>query len=290
MVLEFQRADRMRDAFDGVRLAVGVVVARIDRPFGAGARMLGMQDAIEHGVAQVDVAGGHVDFRAQHARAVRKFAGLHAAEQVEVFLHRAVAERRVLAGFRQRAAVDADLFLRLVVDIGMAGLDQALGPVVQAVEIVRGVIEIGSPVIAEPVHVGLDGIDIFLLFLGRVGVVEAQVAVAGKFLRDAEIKGNRLGMADVQIAVRLRRESGHDPAVLLGVEIGLDDVADEIAPRLCRCRFCGHYGFPLGFKRPFCQIRPGPPSLLCHQRGFSYAPFLLYTTRRSCIGLAPSND
>jgi hypothetical protein len=26
------------------------------------------------------------------------------------------------------------------------------------------------------VHVGLDGIDIFLLFLGRVGVVEAQMA------------------------------------------------------------------------------------------------------------------
>ena len=199
-----------------------------------------MQDAIEHGVAQVDVAGGHVDLRAQHARAVRKFARLHAPKQVEIFVHRAVAERRVLAGFRQRAALDADFFLRLVVDIGVAGLDQAFRPVVQAVEIVRGVIEIGSPVIAEPVHVGLDGIDIFLLFLGRVGVVEAQMALAGKLLRDAEIQGNRLGMADVQIAVRLRRKSGHDPAVLLGGEVGLHDVADEIAPCFGRCRFCGH--------------------------------------------------
>ena len=175
-----------------------------------------MQDAVEHGVAQVDVAGGHVDPGAQHARAVREFARLHAPEEVEIFLHWAVAERRVLAGLRQRAAVDADFFLRLVVDIGVAGLDQALGPVIQAVEIVRGVIEIGSPVVAEPVHVGLDGIDIFLLFPGRVGVVEAQMALAGELLRDAEIQGNRLGMADVQIAVRLRRESGHDPAVFLG--------------------------------------------------------------------------
>ena len=33
VVLEFQRADRMRDALDRVGLAVGVVVARIDRPF-----------------------------------------------------------------------------------------------------------------------------------------------------------------------------------------------------------------------------------------------------------------
>ena len=42
VVLEFQRADRMRNAFNGVRLAVGIVVARIDRPFGASARVLGM--------------------------------------------------------------------------------------------------------------------------------------------------------------------------------------------------------------------------------------------------------
>ncbi len=104
VILEFQRADRMRDALDGVRLAVGVVVARIDRPFVAGARMMRMQDAVEHGIAQIDVARGHVDLRPQHARAVREFAGLHAAEQVEVFLDRAVAERRVLAGLGQRAA------------------------------------------------------------------------------------------------------------------------------------------------------------------------------------------
>ena len=151
----------------------------------------------------------------------------------------------------------ADFLLRLVVDIGVAGLDQALRPVVQALEIVRGVIEIGSPVIAEPVHVGLDGIDIFLLFLGRVGVVEAQMALAGKFLRDAEIKGNRLGMADVQVAVRLRRESGHDPAVLFGGEIGLHDVADEIAPCFCRCRFSGH---PDSLRLSFLPQASRPPS------------------------------
>ena len=104
VVLELQRADRMRNALDRVRLSVGIVVARIDRPFVAGARMGGVQDAIEHGVAQVDVAGGHVDLGAQHARAVRKLTRLHAAEQVEVFLHRAVAKRAVLAGLGERAA------------------------------------------------------------------------------------------------------------------------------------------------------------------------------------------
>jgi hypothetical protein len=33
--------------------------------------------------------------------------------------------------------------------------------------------------------------------------------------------------------------------VLFGREIGLDDVADEIAPRFCRYRFCGHSEFLL---------------------------------------------
>ena len=240
VILELQRADRMGDALDRVGLAVRVIVARIDRPDVAGARMGGVQDAVEHGIAQVDVAGGHVDLGAQHPGAVGKLAGLHAAEQIEVFLHAAVAERAVLAGLGQRAALDADFLLRLVVDIGMAVPDQALGPAVKPLEIVRGIIEVGSPVVAEPVHVGLNRIDIFLLFPGRIGVVEAQVAAPGKFLRDAEIQRDRLGVADVQIAVRLRREARHDLRVLFGVEIGLDDVANEIASRLCRHRFCCH--------------------------------------------------
>src|SRR5439155_13910645 len=91
----------------------------------------------------------------------------------------------------------------------------------------------------------------------RIGIVEAQMAFSGKFLRDAEVERDRLGVADVQIAVRLRREAGDDQAVLLGVEIGLDDVANEVAPRLCRYRFSGHSGFLVG---PFCQIRPRQPS------------------------------
>ena len=177
----------------------------------------------------------------------------------------------------------ADLLLRLVVDIGVAGLDQALGPVVQPLEIVGGVEEVGSPVVAEPVHVGLDGIDIFLLFLGRVGVVEAQMAAAGEFLRDAEIERDRLGVADVQIAVRLRRESGHDPAVLFGGEIGLDDVANEIAPRLCRYRFCGHYRFLFGIQADL--LPNSPPS--------SQARFAHWATtlvmHRSCYTPRPSH-
>ena len=145
---------------------------------------------------------------------------------------RAVAERAVLAGLGQRAAGDAHLLLRLVVDIGVAGADQVLGPFVEPLEIVRGVIEVLAPIEAEPAHVALDGVDVLLLFPGRVGVVEAQVAAAAELLGDAEIEADRLGVADVEIAVRLGRKAGDHAAVALGVEVGLDDVADEVAPRL----------------------------------------------------------
>ena len=126
----------------------------------------------------------HVDLGAQHARAVREFAGAHAAEQVEVLLHAALAERAVLARLGQRAAGRAHLLLGLVVDIGLAGADQVLGPAVEPLEIVRRVIEVLAPVEAEPAHVRFDRVDVFLLFLGRIGVVEAQIAVAAELLRD----------------------------------------------------------------------------------------------------------
>ena len=70
-----------------------------------------------------------------------------------------------------------------------------------------------APIEAEPVHVALDGVDVFLLFLGRIGVVEAQIAVAAELLRDAEIQADRLGVADMQIAVRLGRKAGDDRLV-----------------------------------------------------------------------------
>ncbi len=56
-------------------------------------------------------------------------------------------------------------------------------------------------------QVSLDGVDILLLFLLRIGVVEAQVGLAAKLVRKAEINADGLGVADVQIAVGLRRKA-----------------------------------------------------------------------------------
>ena len=160
------------------------------RSAAAGARMLGMQNAVEHWIAQVDVAGAHVDLGAQHARTVRKLAGAHAAEEIEILLDAADAVRAFGACLGERAAGEPHLLLGLVVHVGLAGPNQVLGPCVELLEIIRRVIMVLPPIEAEPAHVAHDGIDIFLLFLGRVGVVEAQVAMAAEFLGNAEIETN----------------------------------------------------------------------------------------------------
>jgi hypothetical protein len=187
MVLELERAKRMADALDAIGQAVRPVIRRVDAPLVAGAVVVDPADPVHHRVAQVQVRRAHVDLRAQHVRAVLVLAIPHAAKEGEVLLGGAVAPRRILARLGKAAARGADLVRALAVDVGPAGLDQGLGEFVQPAEVVGGVVVGVSPIEAEPLHAFLDGIDVLLLLLFRVGVVEAQVAGATVLLGDAEI-------------------------------------------------------------------------------------------------------
>ncbi len=196
--------------------------------------MGGFLDAVEHRVAHVDIGRGHVDPGAKAAAALGEFAGAHAREQVEVLLDASLAAGAIFSGFGQGAAVFADLVGRQVVDVGPPVLDQLHRPVVELLEVVGGVVEVLPPVEAEPADVAYDRLDVFRLFLGGIGVIEAQVAAAAVLQGDGEIETDRLGVADVQVAVRLGREAGDDAAVVLALfEVPGDDVADEIGSRSC---------------------------------------------------------
>src|SRR5208283_3096969 len=83
----------------------------------------------------------------------------------------------------------------------------------------------------EPVHVLLDGVHVLDVFLGRVGVVHAQVADAVEFVGDAEVEADAFGVADVQVTVRLRRKAGVYARIFLFGHVRGDDVADEIGRR-----------------------------------------------------------
>ena len=229
MVLEFQRAERMRHALDAIGQAVRPVVRRVDAPLVARAVVVRMPDAVHHRVAQVHVGRAHVDLRAQYVRAVRMFAVAHLGEQAPAFGRSAVAVGRIAAGLGERAAIRAQLVGRLRVDIGMAALDQRLRELIQPVEIVGRVVLVRPPLEAEPAHRLLDRVDILLLFLRRVGVVEAQVAAPAVLGGEAEVEADRLRMPEMKIAVRLGRKARHHRLVLAGGEIRLDDLTDEVA-------------------------------------------------------------
>ena len=53
---KFERTQGMRDAFDGIGNAMRVVVHRVDAPFVAGVVVMGAADAVDDGVAHIDVA------------------------------------------------------------------------------------------------------------------------------------------------------------------------------------------------------------------------------------------
>ena len=54
----------------------------------------------------------------------------------------------------------------------------------------------------------LYSVHVLHVFLGRIGVVHSQIADSAKLFRRAKVDADSLGVADVQIAVRLRRKTG----------------------------------------------------------------------------------
>ena len=156
----------------------------------------------------------------------------------------------------------ADLLRRLVVDVGLAGPDEVDGPVVELREVARGVVEVLAPVEPQPADVALDGVDVLLLLLGRIGVVEAQVAAAAELVGDAEVDADRLDVTDVEVTVRLGREARDDAADASFAEVGGDDLADEVAALGRGRRLGGHAREPsTGRGRtPRRRSRPACPS------------------------------
>ena len=212
----------------------------------------GAQDAVHQRIAQVQVWRRHVDLGAQRARAVRKFAGAHALEQVEVLFDAAIAIGAFFAGLGERSAILANFFGAQVADVGLALLDQLDRPIEELVEVVGGVIE-AVPLVAQPVHVANDGVDVLLLFLLGIGVVEAQVGLAAEFRSQAKVQIGGLGVAEVQIAVGLGRKAGlHASGELVGLEVGNNDVADEIRSFGCfRRRLGGRLHLGIGWIHDF---------------------------------------
>ena len=72
-----------------------------------------------------------------------------------------------------------------------------------------------SPLEAQPFDVVENVLHILGIFLARIGIVESQVADTVIALSHTKVHANGLGMANMQVAVGLRWETGLDAAVVL---------------------------------------------------------------------------
>ena len=78
-------------------------------------------------------------------------------------------------------------------------------------------------------NIFLDRIYVFGLFLRRIGVIIAQVALAAIFYGNIEIDANSFGVANMQITIWLRREASMDPVKTTGRKILIHSLADKIS-------------------------------------------------------------
>ena len=84
------------------------------------------------------------------------------------------------------------------------------------------------PAESQPTDIVLDGIDEFLAFLERIGVIEAEIAMTPVFFRQSEIQADRLGVADMEVAIGFRRKTGMHPAAMFaGGQVPGNHLANE---------------------------------------------------------------
>ena len=107
----------------------------------------------------------------------------------------------------------------MLVDVGLTTFDQFYGKIPKLLEVIGSVVFV-TPLVAKPLDVLFDGIDVLHVLLGGVGVVEAQVAHAAVLCSDAEVEADGLGVANVEVTVRLWGKTClHASAVLAVTEV-----------------------------------------------------------------------
>mmetsp|Transcript_3780 Transcript_3780/g.10537 ORF Transcript_3780/g.10537 Transcript_3780/m.10537 type:complete len:363 (-) Transcript_3780:291-1379(-) len=207
-VLVLDGAERMGHSLDGVHARAGEVVGRVGLVGGARSMVRRLDLAtVEHRVAQALVFALHVHPATDAALQALRAAGEHLLPQTQVLLHGVLAP----GAFDARVALLPHLVHLGVVDVGLAFLDDSLHQLLQLGEVVRRVRHLVREDL-ECGEVGLDALLELVLLFARVGVVEAEEHLAVVVLRVVEVEHGRLGMANVEVAARLRREAGADLA------------------------------------------------------------------------------
>ena len=156
IVLELEGAQGMRDAFNGVREAMGEIIHRVNAPLVARAIMMGVSDSIQDRIAHDHVRRRHVDSGPQDMRAVLKLAGSHPRKEIETLADRPVPIGTLATVLGNSPSVLANLAFSRAVNVCLPTLDELYRVVVQPLEVIRGVERRITPIKAEPANIILN--------------------------------------------------------------------------------------------------------------------------------------
>ena len=172
------------------RETVGKIIHGINAPVIAGAVVVGVQDAVHHRVAHIQIGRGHIDLCPQHTGAVREFARRACARTGPDFPPPTGCDK----GCPCPARSSVPRYSRIssggqIADIGLPSLINCTAYSIELFKIIRGIIQPVLPIKSQPAHILLNGFHIFHLFFGRIGVVEAQIAEAAVFAQPGRNSG-----------------------------------------------------------------------------------------------------
>ena len=113
--------------------------------------------------------------------------------------------------------------------VGVALVHELQGVGVELIEVIGGEVQTIFPVESQPPDIPLDPLyEVHVLRLW-IRVVEPEVAQAAILFRHPEIQADRLGVADMEIAVWFGGKSSHHLAPELpALHVRVDDLAYEI--------------------------------------------------------------
>mmetsp|Transcript_15555 Transcript_15555/g.39607 ORF Transcript_15555/g.39607 Transcript_15555/m.39607 type:complete len:576 (+) Transcript_15555:645-2372(+) len=224
--LELEGAQGVRDLLQRVHDTVGEVVGWVDAPLVTRVRVSAELDAVRDEVVHVKVVVPHVHLHPERGLSLIHETQAHVLEELERLRDGPVAPRAILL---QRAVL-RNLVARLVVHVGVARFYELHREGVQLIEVVARVsYPIWLP--AHPRNDLFDVVDVLRLLRGGIGVVETKATQAVVPLGHAEVHEHGLGVADVEVPIRLGREAGHDLAagfrqVLLQLLLGVRNPHD----------------------------------------------------------------
>ena len=215
-------------SFKEVALSVCEVIHRVSLPCVTGTVVRSFYHTVDNRVAEVHVRVGHVNLGTQYHLAFFNFSGIHFLEQFQAFLNRAVTIRTFRSRLGRSTFLGCNFFRGLFVYIRLSFFDKTDSEVPELLEIVGSIIFI-SPLEAQPLDVFLNGFYIFYIFFRRVCIIETQVTGSSVSLCDSEVQTNGFCMSDVQVSVRLWRETGlNSSTVFTFLQVFLYNLLNEI--------------------------------------------------------------